>query len=112
MIDAGCRLATYGSLAPGQANHHHLAGLDGRWLEGTVRGELHPAGWGAAIGFPGITLNEDGPAVPVHVFESADLVDHWARLDAFEGEEYHRVTAVVHTAGEDVDAYIYTLAIS
>jgi len=33
--DAHRRLATYGTLAPGRPNHHHLDGLDGRWFDGT-----------------------------------------------------------------------------
>ena len=29
-MDPTCRLITYGTLAPGRANHHQLDGLDGR----------------------------------------------------------------------------------
>jgi gamma-glutamylcyclotransferase (GGCT)/AIG2-like uncharacterized protein YtfP len=38
------RLAVYGSLAPGQANHHQLAGLAGEWRSGVVRGWLTASG--------------------------------------------------------------------
>jgi hypothetical protein len=58
--DAQTRLSTYGTLAPGRPNHHHLAGLPGRWLTGHVHGTLTEAGWGADLGYPGITLHPHG----------------------------------------------------
>jgi gamma-glutamylcyclotransferase (GGCT)/AIG2-like uncharacterized protein YtfP len=104
------RLATYGSLAPGRPNHHELEGLDGRWFAGQVRGALVGEGWGSVLGFPALMLDPDGPAVDVHVFESADLCAHWERLDKFEGDAYERVATKVRTPdGGDVDAYIYAL---
>ncbi|MET3415147.1 gamma-glutamylcyclotransferase [Methylobacterium sp. 1030] len=106
------RLATYGTLAPGRANHHQLAGLNGRWFKGIVRGDLVQAGWGASLGFPGLVLNPAGAEVEVDVFESRDLPEHWARLDAFEGEGYYRSLAQVELADVTVDAWIYVLATS
>jgi gamma-glutamylcyclotransferase (GGCT)/AIG2-like uncharacterized protein YtfP len=103
-------LATYGTLAPGKVNHHQLRGLAGRWTGGTVRGRLVEAGWGAALGFPGLVLDAAGQAVPVHLFHSPELPDHWPRLDAFEGEGYRRVVAQVATADGPVEAWIYVLA--
>ena len=106
---ADIRLATYGTLAPGRVNHHQLAGLDGRWLEGTVRGKLLEAGWGAALGYPGLVLDPSGEDVQVHLFESADLRDQWPRLDAFEGSGYRRVMTEVATADGDLAAWIYVI---
>ena len=108
-MDVLHRLATYGTLAPGRPNHHQLDGLAGRWLEGHVRGALVEAGWGADLGFPALVLDPAGPAVAVHVFESADLPAHWPRLDEFEGPGYERVVCTVHTPGGDVSASIYVL---
>jgi gamma-glutamylcyclotransferase (GGCT)/AIG2-like uncharacterized protein YtfP len=105
-----CWLAVYGTLAPGQSNHHQLAGLSGRWSSGFVRGHLHQAGWGAALGFPGLVLDDDGERLPVQLFASEDLSAHWARLDAFEGEGYRRVVATVQTPVGEVDAFVYVLA--
>jgi gamma-glutamylcyclotransferase (GGCT)/AIG2-like uncharacterized protein YtfP len=104
------RLATYGSLAPGRVNHHQLAGLDGYWRQGTVRGKLVDAGWGASLGYPGLILDPQGPPVDVHLFESSELPDHWPRLDAFEGTGYRRVVARVSTTDGDADAWIYVIA--
>jgi gamma-glutamylcyclotransferase (GGCT)/AIG2-like uncharacterized protein YtfP len=104
------RLATYGSLAPGRANHLQLAGLTGYWSKAIVRGDLVQAGWGADLGFPGLVLNPTGGAVEVDVFEAADLSEYWDRLDAFEGEGYRRVIAQVETANGVIDAWIYVLA--
>jgi gamma-glutamylcyclotransferase (GGCT)/AIG2-like uncharacterized protein YtfP len=107
---ADTRIATYGTLSPGQVNHHQLAGLNGRWLRGTVRGRLGPAGWAASLGYLGLVLDATGPLVDVHLFESADLPEHWSRLDEFEGTEYRRVVTQVRTAEGDVSAWIYVIA--
>ena len=103
------RLATYGSLAPGRPNHHQLDGLEGRWLTGHVNGMLLDAGWGAGLGYPALILDPDGSAIKVDVFESVDLLAHWARLDAFEGPGYQRVVTAVRTSTGDVEASIYVL---
>ena len=108
--DAQLRLATYGTLAPGRSNHHELAGLSGRWLRGGVRGRLYAQGWGAALGYPGLVLDPEGPEVEVQLFESADLPAHWPRLDDFEGAGYRRVTTEVGTAQGPLCACIYVLA--
>lgn len=103
------RLATYGTLAPGKPNAHQLQALRGRWLSGTIRGHLIESGWGAKLGFPGLVLDPEGEAVSVAVFESADLPDHWDRLDAFEGDGYESVTATVETTIGRLSASIYVI---
>jgi len=107
---AETRLATYGSLSPGEINQNQLSKLKGRWLNGTVRGILQNAGWGSSMGFPGLTLDETGPEVKVNVFESAELPEHRSRLDEFEGAEYRRVVAHVHTSEGILEAQIYVIA--
>ena len=104
------RLAVYGSLAPGRPNHHHLANLSGRWIDGTVRGRLLQEGWGSELGYAGIVLDADGQSVKVHLFESSDLPEHWNRLDAFEGSGYRRTVTTAKTAEGDLSASIYVLA--
>ena len=108
-MNGGHRLAVYGSLAPGRPNHHHVAGLQGRWSPGGLYGRLVEAGWGASLGYPALVLDPDGPAIDVQVLESADLPAHWSRLDEFEGPGYERVLTTVHTAAGDVEAYVYVL---
>ena len=46
-------LAVYGTLAPGQPNHHVVEPFEGEWTDGLIEGDLLPAGWGAALGYPG-----------------------------------------------------------
>lgn len=108
-IDLRHRLVTYGTLAPGRPNHHQLDGLEGRWLLGHVHGTLLASGWGAALGYPALIADPDGPEVPAYVFESSDLPDHWDRLDDFEGPGYRRVPIAVHTPDGPVEAFIYVL---
>ena len=79
------RLFVYGTLAPGRPNEHVLADVPGTWEPATVRGELLPEGWGAALGYPVIILSEDGPEVAGFVFSSDELARHWERLDRVRG---------------------------
>ena len=108
MID---RLFVYGTLAPGRPNAHVLAAVPGTWEPATVRGTLHPEGWGAAAGYPGIVLDDRGDEVPGLVFSSEELAGHWARLDEFEGEGYERVQVSARLRdGSQVQAYVYQLS--
>lgn len=72
------RLFIYGTLAPGRPHEHVLADVDGRWEPASARGHLHQQGWGAALGFPGIILGEDGPEVHGALLTADSLADHWA----------------------------------
>ena len=110
MSDIDTRLIVYGSLAPGRSNHDQLAGLKGSWSQGTVRGQLNPAGWGAALGYPGLALDPLAPVVDVYVFESPDLPQHWPRLDTFEGADYRRVIAKVRTEQGELEGWVYVIA--
>ena len=106
-MSADIRLATYGTLIPGEVNHHQLGELKGTWTTGTVRGRLFEEGWGADLGCPGMVPDPEGQEIAVHVFESPDLPDHWARLDAFEGAEYRREPIQVMTDAGAIEASIY-----
>jgi gamma-glutamylcyclotransferase (GGCT)/AIG2-like uncharacterized protein YtfP len=105
------RLFVYGTLAPGRPNAHVLADVPGTWEPATVTGTLLAEGWGAAIGYPGIVLDEHGDTVHGLVFTSDSLPDHWDRLDAFEGEGYRRVVAMARLEdGRVVEAHVYSLS--
>lgn len=104
------RLFTYGSLQPGGPNQQILATLEGEWQEASVIGRLVEEGWGAEIGYPALALEEMGDPVAGWVFTSAELGEHWSRLDAFEGQGYRRVAAhVTLSDGEVVAAHAYVL---
>lgn len=107
------RLFVYGTLAPGRSNEHVLADLSGSWEPATVRGTFFLEAWGAAAGYPGVILAEDGDEVEGQVFSSHELPDHWQRLDEFEGEGYVRVLVSAQLADRTtVQAYIYALSSS
>lgn len=110
------RLAIYGSLAPGCANHRVLDPIQPQsWSAATIRARIIP---NAAYGqFPGAILDPDADPVPVHLLESRDLLNHWARLDEFEGPAYRRtvvpITLTPTTPGAPpriIAASIYLLA--
>ncbi|QDG77773.1 gamma-glutamylcyclotransferase [Labrenzia sp. PHM005] len=109
-VTAEHRLATYGTLAPGRVNHHHLEDLQGEWTSGVIRGRLVEAGWGAELGYPGLVLDPAEGPIDVHLLTSKDLVDHWERLDAFEGSGYLRVSVDVETPAGCVSASIYVIS--
>ena len=107
---SGTGLFVYGTLAPGRPNEHVLANVPGEWEPGTIMGTLIPDGWGAAVGYPGIILDENGSEVEGLLFSSDRLGEHWRRLDEFEGEGYERVlTRVKRRDGTAVEAYVYRL---
>jgi len=104
------QLFVYGTLGPGRPNEHVLNAIGGSWSAATVTGTLRHEGWGAELGYPGIDLDQHGGEVEGFLFTSENLLDHWAVLDAFEGEAYKRVLAKAKLEdGSIVDAHIYTL---
>lgn len=104
------RIFIYGSLGPGRPNEHVMAAIGGTWQPASLRGRLLEEGWGAELGFPGLVLDEQGQVIKGFVFSSANLINHWAALDAFEGEAYERVLATVKLdTGDSVQAYVYAL---
>ena len=107
MID---RLFVYGTLAPGRPNEHVLADVPGEWEPATVKGAMLQEGWGAAVGYPGIVLDELGDEIPGFIFSSEELSAHWARLDEFEGGGYERIIMTAILAdGSIVKTHIYAL---
>lgn len=105
------RLATYGSLSPGESNHDQLADLPGDWTDGAVWGHLEDRGWGAGWGFPGLRPDAAGSPVPVNLFRSSRLPRAWDRLDRFEGPAYRRELIPVATPAGVILANLYALEI-
>ena len=104
------KLFVYGTLGPGRPNDHLLKTIGGTWEEASVIGILHQEGWGSEMGYPGITLDQNGDKVEGFLFTSDKISEHWAELDEFEGEAYERVLTGVELPNRTVvDAYIYTL---
>ena len=103
-------LFVYGSLAPDQPNHHVLADLEGDWVSASICGHLTEAGWGAKMGYPALVLDDDADPVAGYVLTSDELGEAWAALDAFEGDEYQRVSVRAKIrGGELVEAFVYVL---
>lgn len=96
-----CRLAVYGTLAPGAANHAQVAACHGIWQPGEVPGHR------AVRRYPVFRFDARAPMVPVQVLQSDDLPGHWAALDAFEGDEYRRILVPVRMAGSWQVANLY-----
>jgi gamma-glutamylcyclotransferase (GGCT)/AIG2-like uncharacterized protein YtfP len=103
-------LAVYGSLAPGQPNHHVVAPLGGEWTDGVVEGDLYPVGWGAALGYLAFRPHVGGPAVAVKVLTAPGLAAAWPDLDRFEGAEYRRILVPVFSPGPTGERRLHTVA--
>jgi hypothetical protein len=80
------RLAVYGSLAPGGANQDQLAGLDGQWQDGAVKGVVEERD-----GFLEFHWRLKAKSVPVKVLSTSKVNAQFVRLDRFEGPRYHRI---------------------
>lgn len=94
---ASHRLAVYGSLAPGEVNHHAVADLPGTWEDVIVTGMLHSPGPGSTSNFPVLRWRAGGPPVAARLLVSDALPAQWRRLDAFEGAAYRRILVPVHS---------------
>ncbi|HET7231996.1 MAG TPA: gamma-glutamylcyclotransferase [Longimicrobium sp.] len=103
-------LAVYGSLAPGQPNHHVVAPLGGVWTDGVIEGDLLPVGWGATLGYPAFRPRAGGPAVAVKVLTAPTLAAAWPDLDRFEGAEYRRILVPVFASSPAAGQRLYTVA--
>lgn len=84
------RLAVYGTLAPGENNHHVIAQIQGTWEGGWVAGELGRIG-----PYPAFRWNPRANRIRVQLLSSPHLPRHWERLDRFEGSAYRRILAPV-----------------
>jgi gamma-glutamylcyclotransferase (GGCT)/AIG2-like uncharacterized protein YtfP len=104
-----CKLAVYGSLAPGQPNHQILVDLRGEWEAGKVRGELHSHGWGMTMGFPAFRWMPEGEMIDIWLLISPELPEQWETLDRFEGPSYQRSIVPVETDTGFTVANIYEL---
>src|SRR4029450_11057125 len=61
------RLGTYGTLSPGQINHHIVKALRGQWRTGTTYGRARGDGGGKLYGFPAMVFDPFGRAIPIYV---------------------------------------------
>ncbi len=103
-------LFVYGTLMPNCPNGHILEEIVGKFVPATVKGKLIDAGWSASMGYPGISLDKQRDTIHGYLFYSSNLINHWERLDEFEGEEFIRTAVNVQRYDEfDVDTYIYML---
>jgi gamma-glutamylcyclotransferase (GGCT)/AIG2-like uncharacterized protein YtfP len=114
LFGTGHTLAVYGTLAPGQPNHHVVAPLGGEWTDGLVEGDLLPEGWGASLGYPGFRPRVGGDAVAVQVLTAPLLATAWPTLDRFEGPEYQRILVPVFSTelgpGQAGERRLHTVA--
>jgi gamma-glutamylcyclotransferase (GGCT)/AIG2-like uncharacterized protein YtfP len=83
------KLAVYGTLSPGQQNYGMLRDLDGSWTPVRLNGLLDETG------LPTFSFSTQGSAVEAELLISAELAEHWSRLDEFEGSGYTRQLGLV-----------------
>jgi len=105
------RLFVYGTLGLGQPNEHILKEIGGSFEEASILGILHDKGWGAKMGYPGLTIDAEGEKIEGYLFSSDNLNKHWLKLDDFEGEAYQRVLTKVKLKKNTllIEAFVYTV---
>lgn len=73
---------------PGPTQLPRRRASGGEWTDSLVEGDLLPAGWGAALGYPELRPRVGGAAVAVRVLTAPSSAVAWPALDRFEGPEY------------------------
>lgn len=96
------RLVVYGSLAPGEPNHHIIEHLGGEWMPCEIRGVF-----GAWAGYRTFTWVPDGTSMPALLLTSELLPAAWPSLDDFEGDAYRRILLPVEVEGRGIVANVY-----
>lgn len=84
------RLAAYGTLRPGESNHHIVSHIEGEWLPGEATGYVREV-----AGYPSYCFQEGGQGIKVEVLISGDLPRYYPDIDYFEGELYVRILVPV-----------------
>jgi gamma-glutamylcyclotransferase (GGCT)/AIG2-like uncharacterized protein YtfP len=104
------KLFVYGTLGLGRPNEHILKKIGGSFEKASVIGILHNVGWGADMGYHGLTIDTEGEKIEGYLFSSDNLNKHWSELDGFEGDAYERLlTKVKLKNGTTVKAFVYTI---
>lgn len=88
------RLAVYGTLAPGGANHVRLSNLPGTWFDARLSGHVN-----ARDGLPYFIWDLSDPEIRAKILDSEKLEQSWPDLDRFEGQSYQRMLVVVTVDG-------------
>ena len=96
------KLVAYGTLAPGQPNHHVIEEIGGAWTRCVVRGSVQ-----FERGFPVLTWNPSGGELEAHLLISGDLPKAWSRIDSFEGSGYKRHLIPSTANGEVIVSNVY-----
>lgn len=86
-----CKLAVYGTLAPGESNYPVVQPIGGEWTPVEIEGDRFIVPEGPVRGFPGFQWKHGGSRHRALLLHAKDLPLHWPRLDDFEGPAYARI---------------------
>ena len=103
-------LFIYGTLMPNAPHEQILENIYGKFIRASVKGFLKDQGWSASMGYPGITIDSKGDTIHGYIFYSNNLINHWEKLDEFEGKEFKRINTTIQRY-DDIEekSYIYVL---
>lgn len=106
-------LIIYGSLAPGEKNHHIISHIPGEWHRATIKGKIKDNGWSdnrsAYPEFNRVKDESEAETIHVQAFISKELHQYWTDIDEFEGTELYGRKPIdcVLENGQKTTAFIY-----
>ena len=98
----------YGTLQIGKQHENILKDLDGNWQKGYVYGKLTNTSNNSDYGYPCLELDKKGEKIHGMIFSSKKFRKKIREIDEFEGKNYQRVVAEIHSNnGSKIQAYLY-----
>ena len=89
------KLASYGTLRPGESNYKVVSDIKGNWVDGVIHGTTN-----THRGYPVFKWTEPGADVSVQILCSEMLPSEVKRVDEFEGADYIRTLIPVYVQDE------------
>ena len=99
------KLVVYGTLAPGNVNHHIISKIQGTWEVCIVNGSVNENN-----GLPLFVWQPSAPPIKAQLFSSDTLPGWWDRLDEFEGSDYKRILVPISKTNRMAIANCYVAA--
>ena len=96
------RLASYGTLSPGEVNHCIVGGIPGKWKDCLLLGQIREE-----EGLKIYKWDTYGDEIAAKILSSPDLPKRWGEIDRFEGARYGRGLTLACVDDQWIVANVY-----